>query len=76
MPGKASLPCVTCTRPRRTITSGLIPSIRSPSNVIDPLHGLIRPEVALSKVDLPVPLPPSSATIRPRSTFRLAPFRI
>ena len=50
--------------------------MRAPSKVIEPLQGLSSPEVALSSVDLPVPLPPSSATIWPRSTFRLAPFRI
>jgi hypothetical protein len=56
--------------------SGRSPSMLSPSKVIEPLQGLISPEVALSSVDLPVPFPPSSATIWPRSTLRLAPFRI
>src|SRR3989338_1989494 len=55
--------------------SGLRPSIRSPSNVIEPLHGLISPETAFNSVDFPVPLPPSSATIWPRATLRLAPLR-
>src|SRR5215510_8115797 len=76
MPGKASLPWVTCTSPRRTMRSGLRPSMCDPSNTIDPLQGFSKPEIALSNVDLPVPLPPSSATIWPRPTLRLAPLRI
>ena len=50
--------------------------MRSPSNTIVPLHGLISPDSAFSIVDLPVPLPPSSATICPRATLSETPFRI
>ena len=66
--------------PRRTISSGSVLSMRSPQKVIEPSVTfpsslLSRPEIALSVVDLPPPLPPSSATILPGSTLSDIPLR-
>ena len=71
-------PSITWKMPRRTILSGSMPSMRSPSNMISPRvtspsSVLSRPEIAFSVVDLPAPLAPSSATIAPLGTSRLRP---
>ena len=52
--------------------------LRAVSGLIRPslgkiLFGRIRPETARSKVDLPAPLRPTSATILPASTFSETP---
>ena len=76
MAGYMSLPWVTWVSPRRTMTWGLRFWISSPSNSIVPSHTGSSPETALSRVDLPVPLPPSSATMRPSGTVMSIPRRI
>ena len=64
--------------PRRTIRSGSVPSTRRPSNTISPrvtapFSDLSKPEMALSVVDLPAPLAPSSATTEPCGTVEAEP---
>ncbi len=71
-------PSITWKMPRRTILSGSMPLIRSPSNrmsprVTSPSSVFSRPEIAFSVVDLPAPLAPSKATIAPFGTSRLRP---
>ena len=68
-------PSITWKMPRRTILSGSMPLMRSPSNTISPRvtspsSVFSRPEIAFSVVDLPAPLAPSSATIAPFGTSR------
>jgi hypothetical protein len=71
-------PSITWKMPRRTILSGSMPLMRSPSKMISPRvtspsSVLSSPEIAFSVVDLPAPLAPSSATIAPLGTSRLRP---
>ena len=71
-------PSITWKMPRRTILSGSMPLMRSPSNTISPRvtspsSVLSSPEIAFSVVDLPAPLAPSSATMAPFGTSRLKP---
>ena len=76
MAGYMSLPWVTWVSPRRTMTLGLRFRISAPSNSMVPDHTGRRPETAFSRVDLPVPLPPSRATMRPAGTVMSIPRRI
>src|SRR5262249_53435258 len=50
--------------------------MRSPPNRTEPRQGFTSPEIVFSKVDFPVPLPPSRATILPSPTASETPCRI
>ena len=76
MAGTQSLLWVTWTSPKRTMRSGASPLIGWPSNSTEPLHAGSSPDTHLRRVDLPVPLPPSSATMAPSVTVKSTPRRI
>src|ERR1700687_4906503 len=56
--------------PRAVIASGVRPTSGAPQNVIRPRTGFTSPEMVLSKVVLPAPFGPISATISPGNTRR------
>ena len=53
--------------PARAMSSGLRRATLTPSSVIRPERGRIRPEMVRSRVVLPAPLAPSTAVIVPAS---------
>src|SRR5262249_12432959 len=57
--------------PRRQISSGVSPSMRSPAKAIEPLSGADMPAMMLNSVVLPAPLGPMTAKIEPCATRRL-----
>ena len=62
--------------PLRAVTSAGTLVMSSPLKVTVPAVGRTRPQMPLSKVDLPAPLVPSSATISPSRTSKSTPKRI
>src|SRR5262245_57693549 len=68
--GNVPRPWGTWAMPRRTICSGDVVVMSSPSNVIAPCRGIV-PETARIVVVLPAPLAPRMTTISPGSTDRL-----
>jgi len=71
--GKIRRPSGACAMPRATISCGASSFSRSPSNTIWPTVGLGRPQMVISRVDLPAPLAPISDTISPAATSRSTP---
>ena len=66
--GSTCRPSGDCEMPSWTISCGGVSPISSPSNLIEPSRGGVRPEIERSVVDLPAPLEPISVTISPSST--------
>ncbi len=62
--------------PSRAMSGALMPAMSTPLNFTLPLAGGTSPTRLLSSVDLPAPLRPSSATISPSRTCRLASLRM
>ena len=71
--GNTSRPSGTWLMPSRTTASGSMPSMRRPSNSIEPFCGAITPEMVFKMVVLPAPLAPSTVTICPAIRSRLIP---
>ena len=57
--------------PRRMASRGSLIGVASPRTLTVPVSGVIRPKIWLTRVDLPAPFSPSSATISPRRTYML-----
>src|SRR5262245_45909865 len=69
--GKSRRPSGTWVIPSATMASELHPVMSVPSSLTRPAVGRTMPQMALSSVDLPAPLLPTSVTISPASTRRL-----
>ena len=54
--------------PRAMASRGSLMGVESPLTVTVPESGVMRPKIWLTRVDLPAPFSPSSATISPRRT--------
>ena len=54
--------------PRRMASRGSLIGVVSPLTLTVPESGVMRPKIWLTRVDLPAPFSPSSATISPRRT--------
>ena len=67
--GKSSRPCGTSASPRAKIACDDIRSMRSPFSSISPAVARSTPTIVFIVVDLPAPLPPSSATTLPLGTL-------
>ena len=57
--------------PRRMASRGSLIGVVSPLTLTVPESGVMRPKIWLTRVDLPAPFSPSSATISPRRTWML-----
>src|SRR5579863_6072031 len=73
-PGKMRRPSGQWARPEATMASTAAFWIFSPFQAMVPAVGRTRPEIVLSVVVLPAPLPPIRATISPASTLNEMPF--
>ncbi len=57
--------------PRLMASLGSLIGVASPLTLTVPVSGLISPKIWFTRVDFPAPFSPSSATISPRSTWRV-----
>jgi hypothetical protein len=76
IPANRPRPCGTYDTPRRVIDADEWPVRDSPASMIRPARGGDVPTIVFSRVDLPAPLRPSSATISWRWTSNDTPLRI
>ena len=68
-------PSGACEMPRWTISWGGVSPTSSPSKLIDPSRGGVRPEIERKVVDLPAPFEPMRVTISPSLTSIEMPLR-
>src|SRR6202012_2765041 len=74
--GNRSRAWETWTTPWRKTRCGGRPANSAVPNRIDPRRGRTKPLIAFNRVDLPLPLAPSSTTVSPATTSRSTPNRI
>jgi hypothetical protein len=68
--GKVPAPPGTCATPSAAISFGGAWVMSRPSRMTAPKSASVTPEIARSRVDLPAPLVPSSASTSPSATSR------